>query len=232
MLTSLRWLALETKSLDRAREFYEGALGLAAVGESDGEVVYAAGEHRLRVRRPSGVPRGGVHTHYAFSTPRDRYEAWWDRLSAEFDLVEHSFGQATSLYLYDPDGNCVEIGGIDEAGGAATGRADDRITGIFEVVLEVADLARAESFYRDLGFEPIDRGEERRRVRLRGPVDLELWEPQLGIADARGGLHVDLGFDGDADAAVETVGDRACEVVDLADGVRLADRDGHWLTIR
>lgn len=224
MLASLRWLALEAKSLPSAREFYEGALDLRVVEEREQEVVYAAGEDRLLLRRPTAVPRGGVHTHYAFSTPRDRYAAWRDRLSAEFDLVEHSFGSATSLYLYDPDGNCVEIAGVDEAG--------PDVTGIFEVVLEVADLARAESFYRDLGFEPVDRGDERRRVRLGGPVDLELWEPQLGIADARGGLHVALGFDGDADAAVEAVGNRARAVVDLPDGIRLQDRDGHWLTVR
>ncbi|MEF8774586.1 MAG: VOC family protein, partial [Halobacteriales archaeon] len=188
------------------------------------ELVYAAGDQQLRLRRPSTVPRGGLHTHFALSTPDDRYGAWWDRLSEDFDLVEHRFGDSRSLYLYDPDGNCLEIG---QAGGEGA-----ELTRIFEVVLEVEDLEVAEAFYADLGFDPVDRGDGRRRVRLAGPMALELWEPQLGIADARGGVHVDLGFAGDARAAVEAVGDRAPDVVDREEGVRIRDPDGHWLTVR
>ncbi len=231
MLTGLRWLALEAKDLEPARAFYEGALDLPVVEESDEEVVYAAGDDRLRLRRPSGVPRGGVHTHYALAAPRARYDAWYDRLSGEFDLREHEFGSAKSLYLYDPDGNCVEIAGTGGSTDATDGEPTP-VTDVFEVVLEVEALDRAESFYRRLGFDPVDRGEDRRRVRLRGPVDLELWEPQLGIADARGGLHVDLGFEADPDRVLDAVGERACEVETLDDGVRLRDPDGHWLTVR
>lgn len=222
MLKSFRWLALEAKYLDEARTFYEDSLGLAVIRERETEVVYAAGDNQLVLRRPTDVPRGGIHTHYAFSTPADRYEAWWDRLSDSFDLQEHSFGSVDSLYLYDPDGNCVEIGGIDDTG--------EEITGIFEVVLEVEDLARAESFYEHLGFTAVDRGSSRRRVRLSGPMDLELWEPQLGIADARGGLHVDMGFEAEPDEVLIAIGEHACAVVDLDEGVRIKDPDGHWLT--
>ncbi|PSP79661.1 fosmidomycin resistance protein [Halobacteriales archaeon QS_1_68_20] len=257
MLTALRWLALEAKYLEPARAFYEEALGLPVGQASQDEVVYAAGEDELVLRRASGVPRGGVHTHYAFGAPRARYDDWYDRLSGAFDLREHEFGSAKSLYLYDPDGNCVEIAGTEgstEATDDSTGTTDDStdpgddstdavadqsdaadappIGGVFEVVLEVESLDRAESFYRPLGFDPVDRGDARRRVRLRGPVDLELWEPQLGIADARGGLHVDLGFEADPDRVVDAVGDRACEVIDGDDGVRVRDPDGHWLTIQ
>ncbi|PSP54531.1 fosmidomycin resistance protein [Halobacteriales archaeon QS_1_67_19] len=225
MLLGLRWLALEAKYLDRAREFYATNLDLSVVREGDGEVVFDAGETDLVLREPGKVPRGGVHTHYAFAAPPDRYEAWRDRLGESFDLTEFDFGGARSLYFYDPDGNCVEIG--------SCGEGEAAITDVFEVVFEVEDLDRAESFYRSLGFEPLDRGEKRRRVRLGGPVDLELWEPQLGIADARGGLHVDVGFAaGDPAAVGEAVRDRPCGVERLDEGVRIRDPDGHYLTVK
>jgi catechol-2,3-dioxygenase len=245
MLSGLRWLALEAKYLDRAREFYETHLDLSVAREGDGEVVLDAGGTDLVLREPGAVPRGGVHTHYAFATPPDRYAAWRDRLSASFDLTEFDFGGSKSLYFYDPDGNCVEIGGCgdgealrasDEASGEE--RNDDprvdgeaAITDVFEIVLEVEAIPRAESFYRNLGVEVADRGEGRHRVRLDGPVALELWEPQLGIADARGGLHVDVGFAADDPAAaVEAIRDDACSVEEIQDGFRARDPDGHYLT--
>ena len=224
MLTGLRWLALEAKYLDRAREFYGSRLGLP-VRENGGEVTVEAGDHRLVLREPGDVPRGGLHTHFAFATPPDRYDEWYDRLASDSDLVEHQFGSARSLYLYDPDGNCVEIG--------TRGEGTAPITGIFEIVLEVEDLDSAESFYADLGFETYDRGSERRRVRMGGPVDLELWEPQLGLADARGGVHADVGFTADdPDATAARIADRACRVESVDDGVRIRDPDGHYLTVR
>ncbi|WP_267639857.1 VOC family protein [Haloarchaeobius amylolyticus] len=225
MLSTLRWLALEVKYLGSAMDFYGETLGMTERRRSESEVAYAAGETDLVLRRPAAVPRGGVHTHYAFSIPATEYDDWWDRLAREHDLDEHVFGESRSLYLYDPDGNCVELGQSDVAGPG--------IDGVFEVVLEVADLDRAEAFYRDLGFGVVDRGEDRTRVRLQGPMALELWEPHLGLADARGGLHVDLGFAGDPDVVVDAVGDAACEVDRLDDDrVRILDPDGHYLTVR
>lgn len=225
MLDTLEWLALEVKHLDRARAFYAEHLDLSVGRETDREVAFEAGETTLVVRRPTGVPRGGLHVHYAFSTPAAAYDGWYDRLSESFDLEEHVFGSAKSLYFDDPDDHCVEIGQSNDEG--------EGITGIFEVVLEVTDLGRAESFYADLGFEVVDRGSERRRIRLSGPMDLELWEPQLGLADARGGVHVDLGFGVEEPRAVaDRVADRACAVEEDGDGVRVLDPDGHYLTFR
>jgi catechol 2,3-dioxygenase-like lactoylglutathione lyase family enzyme len=225
MLDSLDWLALEVKYLDRARGLYTDHLDLPVGHETDTEVVLGAGGTDLVLRRPRTVPRGGLHVHYAFSTPADEYDGWWDRLSERFDLEEHTFGSARSLYFDDPDDHCVEIG---ESGDEGSG-----ITGIFEVVLEVADLGRAEGFYTDLGFEVSDRGSDRRRVRLSGPMDLELWEPQLGLADARGGVHVDLGFGTeDPEDAADRVAERACVVEDHGEGRRVLDPDGHYLTFR
>jgi len=226
MLRELQWLALEAKYLDRARSFYEAFLGLETVETAENEVAMAAGDQNLVLRRPRGVPRGGVHTHYAFSTAAAAYDDWYDRLSESFDLVEHQFGSVRSLYFYDVEGNCVEIAGRDESG---TG-----ITGIFEIVLEVADLDRAESFYRALGLDVMGRGDERRRVRLTaGPVDVELWEPQLGLADGRGGVHVDVGFGTEDPAgAADAVRDAATGIEELDEGIRVRDPDGHYLTFQ
>ena len=224
MLTGLSWLALEVKSLERARTFYEETLDLSVTTQGDNELVCGAGETDLILRRPDRFPRGGLHTHYAFSIPHAEYDDWWDRLSEDHDLEEARFGPISSLYLYDPDGNCVELGQQDVSGPG--------IDGIFEVVLEVESLERAASFYADLGFETGDVGGDRERVRMNGPMALELWEPQLGIADARGGVHVDLGFDTeDPRAALEAISDRVCAVERETDeSVVVRDPDGHFLT--
>ncbi|NGM67789.1 VOC family protein [Natronolimnobius sp. AArcel1] len=226
MLTGLAWLALEVKSLERAESFYADLLELSAHERGKRELVFAAGETDFVVRRPDSVPRGGVHTHYAFSIPADEYDEWWDRLSeAGYDLEEAKFGTSKSLYLYDPDGNCVELGQSDVRGPG--------IDGIFEVVLEVEDLERSEGFYAALGFETVDTGSDRERVRMTlNGVALELWEPHLGIADARGGVHVDLGFEtSEPTAALEAVSDAVQQVDHVADErVVVRDPDGHIIT--
>jgi len=223
MIDDLSHLALEVRYLDRARAFYEERLGLRPDAVTDGEVTYSLGRTDLILRRPSTVPRGALHLHYALSTPPDAFPAWEERL-ADLDPEIAEFGAYRSLYVDDPDGHCVELGNNGEADGADPG-------GVFEVVLEVESLSAAEETYRALGFEPVDRGEKRRRVRLRGPFDLELWEPQLGIADARGGVHVDLGFaTDDPTGAADAVAERTLSRQDREDGIRVRDADGHYLT--
>ena len=68
------------------------------------------------------------------------------------------------------------------------------VSGISELVLEVADLDRAREFYRDvLGFEETLYGEGRegRYWYLIGDTArLGLWTPQTGLAGGRGGAHV------------------------------------------
>ncbi|WP_293031014.1 VOC family protein [Natronococcus sp.] len=226
MLTGLSRLALEVKYLEPARRFYAETLSLPVREDGENEVVLAAGETDLVLRRPETVPRGGLHTHYALSIPAEEYDEWWDRLSTEYDLEEARFGSSRSLYLYDPDGNCVELGQRDVEGPG--------IDGLFEVVLEVESLGRAREFYEALGFRTVDVGSDRKRVRLDGPMSLELWEPHLGIADGRGGVHVDLGFEtDDPKAALEAVEDRVARVEhETGEEVVVRDPDGHWLTFR
>jgi len=218
----LGWLALEAKYLGRAREFYVDRLGLDVVRESETECVVEAGDTELVLRVPSDVPRGGTHVHYAFSTPRDDYAGWKE----EFEVAEErDFGAYSSLYFYDPDGHCVEMGESDSSG--------DGIVGVFEVVFEVEDTVRATDFYTSLGASVTDRGDERRRVRLdAGAFDIELWEPQLGIADGQGGVHMDVGFGVDDVAeAVDAVEDDALNSETTRHGVRLRDPDGHYVTV-
>lgn len=242
MLSGLSWLALEVKDLAAARAFYGDILAMdaiadgslpAALADVGEQVAFAAGDTALVLRRPDAVPRGGLHTHYAMSIPSDEYDDWWDALEgAGLALDEHVFGDARSLYCYDDDGNCVELGQTDVDGPG--------IDGVFEVVLEVTDLDAAEAFYAALGFETVDRGADRVRVRMHGPMALELWEPHLGLADARGGVHVDLGFaTDDPAAAAAAIADRVDAREPLTDGeagdadataVRVRDPDGHYLT--
>jgi len=225
MLEELRWLALEVKYLDRAQSFYEAFLDLEVRAEREREAVLAAGESDLILRAPGDVPRGGLHTHYALSIPREEYDDWYDRLDQRFDLVEETFGDATSLYFYDTDGNCVELGQSDVEGPG--------VDGVFEVVFEVEDLDRARSLYETLGFEVVDEGGERPRVRMTtGEFDVELWEPQLGLADARGGVHVDVGIASpEPESVVEAVRTDARGVTEIDGGYRVHDQDGHYITL-
>ena len=222
MLTALSHLALEVKSLDRARSFYQSHFGLEPAATSDREVVFEAGDTAVVLRRPSGVPRGGLHVHYAFATGSDAYETWEARLSS-LPTTAFDFGGSRSLYVDDPDDHCVEVGTVADVD-------TDAVVGVFEVVLEVESLVDAVERYRRLGFEVVDRGDDRRRVRLRGPMDLELWEPQLGIADARGGVHVDLGFVADDPAAAAAAVAPDAEPTAVDGGVRVREADGHLLT--
>lgn len=225
MLTSPEWLTLEVKSVDRLTVFYDAFLELDVVEEQGSEAVLAAGETDLRLREPGPVPRGGLHTHYALTVPEREYDDWYDRLEKRFDLVEHTFGDARSLYFYDPEGNCVELGERPQDSGG--------VGGLFELVLEVETLDPAVDFYDRLGFDIVDDGREDGRVRLTtGEFDLELWSPRLGIADARGGVHVDFGVAADDPGAIaREVADDALAVTSVENGVRIRDPDGHYVTL-
>ncbi|MFC6719956.1 VOC family protein [Halobacteriaceae bacterium SHR40] len=225
MVDTLQWLALEVKYLDRAQSFYEAFLELDVVRETESETILDTGGTELILRTPSGVPRGGLHTHYACLIPREEYDSWYSRLDDRFDLVEETFGDSKSLYFYDTEGNCVELGQSDVAGPG--------VDGIFEVVFEVEDLASAASFYERLGFETVDTGQDRKRVRMSsGSFDIELWEPHLGLADARGGVHVDVGIGTtDPAATAQRVSDDALATEAIDAGYRIRDPDGHYISL-
>lgn len=225
MLGPARSLALAVDSVDATRSFYADTLDLPVVDATDREILLQVGDCVLALRSADSLPRGGSHVHYAFSVPPVEYDDWYDTLAADRDLEERTFGDARSLYCFDPAGHCVELGERGEGSG---------ITGIFEIVLEVTDLAAATERYEAIGFSIVDRGDDRRRVRLTtGELDLELWEPQYGIANARGGVHVDFTVAADDPAEIAAALDRnEWRREEIPGGVRLRDWDGHSLTLQ
>lgn len=221
MLDAARSLALEVTDLDAALAFYEDELDLGVEARSGDGVELRAGDCTLALRPVGALPRGGAHVHYAFAVPPAEYDDWYERLAAGHDVEERTFGDVRSLYCFDPAGHCVELGERGEGSG---------ITGVFEIVLEVTDLDAATERYTALGFSVVDHGEDRRRVRLTtGELDLELWEPQYGIADARGGDHVEFAITADDP---EGIADRLdpttwrAAVIDHG-AAELRDWDGH-----
>jgi|APHM01.1.fsa_nt_gi hypothetical protein len=100
------------------------------------------------------------------------------------------------------------------------------------IVLEVTDLDRALAFYRALGVELTDRQE--RRVQLSaGQLELALCEPQLGRADARGGVHVDFGMKTANPKEVAASLPADVSVEHREDGtVSVRDPDGHVVTLQ
>jgi catechol 2,3-dioxygenase-like lactoylglutathione lyase family enzyme len=85
------------------------------------------------------------------------------------------------------------------------------VSGISELVLEVADLDRAREFYRDvLGLEETLYGEGREDrcwYLIGDSARLGLWTPQTGLAGGRGGEHVHFAFHVPRDA-VERIRER------------------------
>jgi catechol 2,3-dioxygenase-like lactoylglutathione lyase family enzyme len=67
------------------------------------------------------------------------------------------------------------------------------VTGVSELVLEVAEVERAERFYEDvLGLPVVERWPHRRAVWVLagGGTRIGLWEPQVGLEGSQGGRHV------------------------------------------
>ena len=67
------------------------------------------------------------------------------------------------------------------------------VTGVSELVLEVADLERAEAFYAGaLGLPVVDRWPDRGALWVMAGerTRIGLWLPQVGLARGRGGVHV------------------------------------------
>lgn len=67
------------------------------------------------------------------------------------------------------------------------------VTGISELVLEVVDLEAAERFYASvLGLPVVERWPDRDVVWVMAGdrTRIGLWRPQVGLARARGGVHV------------------------------------------
>ena len=113
------------------------------------------------------------------------------------------------------------------------------VSGISELVLEVADLDRSRAFYRDLlGFEETLYGEGREGrfwYLIGDTARLGLWTEQVGLAGGRGGAHVHFAFhvgEEELDRLLERLGRRGAEVegpIQLGPGraIYVTDPDGN-----
>jgi catechol 2,3-dioxygenase-like lactoylglutathione lyase family enzyme len=112
------------------------------------------------------------------------------------------------------------------------------VTGVSELVLEVADLDAAEEFYSGvLGLPVVARWSDREAIWVMAGdrTRIGLWRPQVGLAGGRGGVHVHFAMhigEDDYDSAVALLRERSAEVEEIAfDGAGRAayvtDPDGN-----
>ena len=98
------------------------------------------------------------------------------------------------------------------------------VSGVSELVLEVADLEAAERFYAEvLGFPVVDRWPDRDAVWVMAGdrTRIGLWKPQVGLFGSRGGVHVHFAMqiaEQDFDAAVALLESRGQPVRTMAFG--------------
>ena len=116
-VTGVSELVLEVEDLAAAERFYNGVLGLPIVerwAEREAIWVMAGDRTRIGLWRPQvGVAggRGGEHVHFALQVAENAFDAAVARLrEAGLDpYVQDRRRDSRSVYVDDPDGNCVEL---------------------------------------------------------------------------------------------------------------------------
>jgi len=116
-VTGVSELVLEVEDLGAAERFYSGVLGLPVVerwAEREAIWVLAGDRTRIGLWRPQvGIAggRGGEHVHFALQVADDAFDAAVERLGeAGLDpYVQERRRDSRSVYVDDPDGNCVEL---------------------------------------------------------------------------------------------------------------------------
>jgi catechol 2,3-dioxygenase-like lactoylglutathione lyase family enzyme len=120
--TGMHEMVLEVADLDAAERFYRDVIGLAVVDRWSGDrdaVWLATGDGfalGLWTRETGGDRaihhgRGGAHVHFALRIPQGSVDDWQARLEATGEPVTRvDFDDGNrSVYIDDPDGNCVEL---------------------------------------------------------------------------------------------------------------------------
>ena len=116
-VTGVSELVLEVQDLDAAERFYNGVLGLPVIerwAEREAIWVMAGDRTRIGLWRPQvGVAggRGGEHVHFALHLADGAFDAAVARLrEAGLDpFLQDRRSDSRSVYVDDPDGNCVEL---------------------------------------------------------------------------------------------------------------------------
>jgi catechol-2,3-dioxygenase len=108
-------LVLASEDPTRMVEFYE-RLGLKVLSREADRVWLAVGTRgRIGIWTPGEKEhrdRGGDHVHFALSTARERFERLVDDLEAtdpDFEGPVVHDGGDRSIYVFDPEGNRVEL---------------------------------------------------------------------------------------------------------------------------
>ena len=112
------------------------------------------------------------------------------------------------------------------------------VTGVSELVLEVADLEVAEAFYAGvLGLPVVERWAKRKAIWVMAGerTRIGLWTPQVGLAGGRPGAHVHFAMHLPAehvDAARARLHEHGCDVQEIAfegagQALYVTDPDGH-----
>ena len=97
-----------------------------------------------------------------------------------------------------------------------------KVTGVSELVLQVADLEAAERFYSGvLGLPVVERwpGREAIWVMAGDRTRIGLWRPQVGLAGGRGGEHVHFAMhiaESDYDDAVASLREQGQKIQEIA----------------
>ena len=116
-VTGVSELVLEVDDLAAAERFYNGVLGLPVVerwAEREAIWVMAGDRTRIGLWRPQvGIAggRGGEHVHFALQVADDAFDAAVARLreAGLNPYVQDRRRDSRSVYVDDPDGNCVEL---------------------------------------------------------------------------------------------------------------------------
>ena len=119
--TGIHEMVLEVADLDASTRFYEEVIGLQIVqrwGDERPAVWFDMGDTAAlglwTAKAAIGAianGRGGAHVHFALRIPQGSVDALQERLAGlghETLRIEFDDGNR-SLYLDDPDGNCVEL---------------------------------------------------------------------------------------------------------------------------
>ena len=125
-LTRILETALYVQDVGRARDFYEGVLGLRCMSSGDRLAALDAGEGTVLLLFRAGATASGASfpggwipphdsagpAHFAFAIPPDELDSWRRHLAAHAIEVESEVvweRGGTSIYFRDPDGHSVEL---------------------------------------------------------------------------------------------------------------------------
>lgn len=153
-ITGISHILIEVSDLKRSEEFYGGLLGFKFIGRGlwpdEGETALlqiVTGQCLVLCQRAQGgsLPETGVHHAYRV-TPADR-GAIAGKLKKQ-GMPIHTYKEDRpaeaddNFYLYDPDGNRVQLVASKNLSGAS-----GAVQAIDHVALEVVDIEWAEDFY-------------------------------------------------------------------------------------